>query len=152
MFEYDSETKKYQSIRHPFTAPKSNQIEKLLTNKIDPEKVLGEAFDLVCNGEEILSGSVRIHNSQLQKKILELLGYQKSQIQKNFGYFLQALEFAAPPHGGIGFGIDRMISKITEVKNLKELIAFPKNIDGSCSLTGAPDYYSKLELKSKKKK
>ena len=98
-----------------------------------------EAFDLVCNGEEILSGSVRIHQHDLQKKVLEILGYNKKEQGESFGYFLQALEFAAPPHGGIGMGIDRLLAVILNTNNLKELIAFPKNIDGTCSLTGTPN-------------
>ena len=94
---------------------------------------------MVLNGEEILSGSVRIHQVELQSKVLEVLGYNKEKRKENFGYFLQALEFAAPPHGGIGLGIDRLLATILQVKSLKELIAFPKNIDGTCSLTGTPD-------------
>ena len=112
----------------------------MLNNEIKPEEVIGEAFDLVLNGEEMLSGSVRIHQAELQSKVLEILGYNKTQREKNFGYFLQALEFAAPPHGGIGLGIDRLLATILQIKSLKELIAFPKNIDGTCSLTGTPNF------------
>jgi len=101
--------------------------------------VICEAFDLVLNGEEILSGSLRIYTRKLQEKVLEILGYNQGEREKIFGYFLQALEFAAPPHGGLGLGIDRLLAAILRVKNLKELIAFPKNIDGTCSLTGAPN-------------
>jgi len=115
----------------------------LLNNEIEPEKVICEAFDLVLNGEEILSGSIRIHQAELQSKVLEILGYNKKEQKKIFGYFLQALEFAAPPHGGIGLGIDRLLAVILNTNNLKELIAFPKNIDGTCSLTGAPNFVEK---------
>ena len=142
-FLYNSETKKYESLRHPFTIPQRKYIRPLLNNKISPEKIIGEAFDLVCNGEEMLSGSIRIHQRNLQEKVLEILGYSQLQREKNFGYFLQALEFAAPPHGGIGLGIDRLIAVICRVKSLKELIAFPKNIDGTCSLTRAPNHLKK---------
>jgi aspartyl-tRNA synthetase len=103
--------------------------------------VICEAFDLVLNGEEILSGSVRIHTRELQEKVLEILGYNQGERGENFGYFLQALEFAAPPHGGLGLGIDRLLATILRVKSLKELIAFPKNIDGTCSLTGTPNFF-----------
>lgn len=140
LFEYNKEAKKYKSFRHPFTIPKKEYIESLLNNKIKPEKVIGEAFDLVCNGEEILSGSLRIYRRGLQEKVLEILGFNQEKREKYFGYFLQALEFAAPPHGGVGFGIDRFLATILEIKNLKDLLAFPKNIDGSCSLTGTPDF------------
>jgi aspartyl-tRNA synthetase len=111
----------------------------LLNNEIKPEEVICEAYDLVLNGEEVLSGSIRIYQRNLQEKVLEILGYNKERQEKNFGYFLQALEFAAPPHGGIGLGIDRLLAIILNTNNLKELIAFPKNIDGNCSLTGAPN-------------
>jgi len=132
-------------FRHPFTIPQKKYIKPLLNNKIKPEKVICEAFDLVLNGEEMLSGSVRIHQPELQAKVLEILGYNKEEREKNFGYFLQALEFAAPPHGGIGLGIDRLLATVLQVKSLKELIAFPKNIDGSCSLTGAPNLVNPLD-------
>jgi aspartyl-tRNA synthetase len=82
---------------------------------------------------------MRIYRRNLQEKVLEILGYNLEEREKNFGYFLQALEFAAPPHGGIGLGIDRLLAVILNTSNLKELIAFPKNIDGTCSLTGAPN-------------
>ncbi|CAI2186597.1 19931_t:CDS:2 [Funneliformis geosporum] len=137
--EYNKETKKYESFRHPFTIPQKKYIKSLLNNKIKPEKIICEAFDLVLNGEEILSGSIRIHQAELQSKVLQILGYNEEQRAKNFGYFLQALEFAAPPHGGIGLGIDRLLATILQVKSLKELMAFPKNVDGACSLTGTPD-------------
>ncbi|MCE8164072.1 MAG: hypothetical protein I3274_07795 [Candidatus Moeniiplasma glomeromycotorum] len=139
LFEYNSETKKYEAARHPFTTPQKKYINPLLNGKIEPEKVICEAFDLICNGEEILSGSIRIYQRNLQEKVLEILGYNSQAREKNFGYFLQALEFAAPPHGGIGLGIDRLLAVILNTNNLKELIAFPKNIDGTCSLTGTPD-------------
>ena len=140
LFEYNQETRKYEAARHPFTIPQKKYIGPLLNNKIKPEKVICEAFDLVCNGEELLSGSVRIYQRNLQEKVLEILGYNLKEREENFGYFLQALEFAAPPHGGVGLGIDRLLATILRVKNLKELIAFPKNIDGTCSLTGAPNF------------
>lgn len=83
---------------------------------------------------------MRIYTRELQEKVLEVLGYNSAEREKHFSYFLEALEFAAPLHGGIGLGIDRLLAVICQVKNLKELIAFPKNIDGSCSLTGTPNY------------
>jgi len=120
--------------------PKKKCIKPLLNNKIKPEKVICEAFDLVCNGEEVLSGSLRIYQRKLQEKVFAILGYDQQKQEQYFGYFLQALEFAAPPHGGFGLGIDRLLAIILNLKSLKEIIAFPKNIDGSCSLTGTPNY------------
>ena len=139
LFVYDQEKKKYQTFRHPFTLPQKKFIQPLLNDQIQPERVMSEAFDLVCNGEEILSGSLRIYQPELQKKVLSILGYSESEQKKHFDYFLRALEFAAPPHGGFGLGIDRLLATFLRTKNLKEVIAFPKNLDGSCSLTGTPD-------------
>jgi len=140
LFKYDNKKKKIDSFRHPFTSPKKKYINLLMENKIDFLKVTSESFDLICNGEEIISGGIRIYFSKLQKKILEIIGYKEKEIKKYFGYFLNALEFAAPPHGGFGMGIDRLLSVLLKTKNLKELLTFPKNIDGTCSLTGTPDY------------
>ena len=120
----------------------------MLSDKIKPEKVICEAFDLVCNGEEVLSGSLRIYQRGLQEKVFAILGYNQQKREKYFGYFLQALEFAAPPHGGIGLGIDRLLAVILNTNNLKELIAFPKNIDGTCSLTKTPDFINNKRRKN----
>lgn len=135
LFGYNSESKKYESLRHPFTAPQTEFVNPLLNDQVELEKVKGEAFDLVCNGEEILSGGLRINQRNLQAKVLTLLGYSPTEQEKHFGFFLQALEFAAPPHGGFGMGIDRLLAVILKVKNLKELVAFPKNVDGLDPLT-----------------
>lgn len=142
-FKYNQENKKYEAIRHPFTLPEKKYIKPLLKNRIKPEKVLCEAFDLVCNGEELLSGSLRIYQRNLQEKILEVLGFTEKEQKKHFDYFLKALEYAAPPHGGFGLGIDRLMSIFLNTPNLKELIAFPKNIDGTCPLTKTPNYLEK---------
>ena len=93
LFEYNKETKKYEAFRHPFTTPQKKYIRPLLDNKIKPEKVICEAFDLVCNGEELLSGSVRIYQRNLQEKVLEILGYNSGEREENFGYFLQITFF-----------------------------------------------------------
>ncbi|WNE41033.1 MAG: Aspartate--tRNA(Asp/Asn) ligase [Mycoplasmataceae bacterium] len=143
LFEYNQEAKKYEPFRHPFTTPQKKYIKPLLKGKIKPEQIICDAFDLICNGEEILSGSCRIYQRELQEKVLKILGYNQEERENNFGYFLQALEFAAPPHGGFGLGIDRLLAIMLKANNLKELIAFPKNIDGTCSLTGAPNFLEK---------
>ncbi|HXN54507.1 MAG TPA: aspartate--tRNA ligase [Mycoplasmatales bacterium] len=131
---------KYESFRHPFTMPKKNYLKAISNNDSNKmNKMKCEAYDLVCNGEEIASGSLRINDWELQKKIFQILGFKEEEIEKYFGYFLKALSFAAPPHGGIGLGIERIIATFLNLKNLKETIPFPKNIDGSCSLTGTPN-------------
>lgn len=143
LFEYSKEEKKIIALRHPFTLPKEKYIEKIINEKIDPLSIKTESYDLVCNGEEFASGSLRIYKRDLQEKIFEILGFNKEESENHFGYFLKALEFAAPPHGGIGLGIERMLVTFLNLKNLKETIAFPKNIDGTCSLTGTPNLIQK---------
>ena len=120
--------------------PREDDISKLSNDKDSYlSLVKGQAYDLVCNGEELASGSLRIFKRELQEKIFEILGFSKKETEEHFGYFLKALEFAAPPHGGIAFGIERILAVFLGLKSLKETVAFPKNIDGSCSLTGAPN-------------
>lgn len=143
LFSFDDEEKKYKSLRHPFTTLKKVHEKRFLNGLIKPEEVIGEAFDLICNGEEILSGGMRINKRKLQEKVFETLGYDSQDMNIMFGYFLEALEFAAPPHGGFGLGIDRLLAVILGTKSLKELLAFPKNIDGTCSVTGAPTRFEK---------
>ena len=138
LFSFDNKENKYRSLRHPFTALKKIQEKKFLNGLIKPEEVIGEAFDLVCNGEEILSGGLRIYKRNLQEEVFKVLGYDSEKMEEYFGYFLEALDFAAPPHGGFGLGIDRLLAVILNTKNLKDFLAFPKNIDGTCSVTGAP--------------
>lgn len=140
MFVWDSSEKKYKFFRHPFTNLKDkNTIDKFLRGKAKYEDILTDSFDLICNGEEIISGSTRINNRELQEKILGVVGYEREKKEKEFGYFLRALEFAPPSHGGFGMGIDRILSILLDTK-IKELIAFPKNIDGTCPLTKTPNF------------
>lgn len=139
LFEHDSETGKLIALRHPFTMPKETELTKLNGTKEEQATVLTDSYDLVCNGEELASGSLRIYKKELQEKVFKILGFNAAEADKHFGYFLRALAFAAPPHGGIGIGIERMLTVFLGLKSLKETIAFPKNIDGTCSLTGAPN-------------
>lgn len=139
LFEYSEEKNKIIALRHPFTIPKEEYINKLYENELNPLSIITDSYDLVCNGEEFASGSLRIHNRDLQQRVFRILGFSENESEKHFGYFLKALEFAAPPHGGIGIGIERMLFIFLGLKNLKEAIAFPKNADGSCSLTGTPN-------------
>lgn len=137
LFKYDELSGSFVSLRHPFTNIKKIFVKQFLKEE-NLEEVIGECFDLVCNGEEIISGGMRIHQRDMQQKVFSILGYSEKEIEENFGYFLRALGFASPPHGGFGLGIDRLLMVILGSKNIKELLAFPKNIDGGCSLTGAP--------------
>jgi len=108
-----------------------------MKKKIDLKLIKSEGFDLICNGEEILSGGLRIYQHSIQKKVLEILKFTKKE-EENLNYFLEALSYGTPPHGGFGLGIERLLSIIFKTKNIKEFFVFPKNIDGTCSITGAP--------------
>ena len=135
LFEWDEEEERLVSVHHPFTSPKEEDIEKLET---EPLKVKSRAYDLVLNGIEIGGGSIRIHKNELQRKIFKLLKLDDKEVEERFGFFLQALEYGAPPHGGIALGLDRLIMLMLDKKSIREVIAFPKTQKGQCLLTSAP--------------
>ena len=130
------------AIHHPFTAP-SGDIKDLLDN---PENILSRAYDLVINGSEVGGGSIRIHQSDMQKKVLELLGIDKEEAREKFGFLLDALEYGCPPHGGIAFGLDRLVMIICGADSIREVIAFPKTQTAACLLTDAPSNIPKKQL------
>ena len=144
LFDWNDETKIWDSMHHPFTAPVDQDLPLLDT---DPGKVQSRHYDMVCNGYELSSGSIRIHNRNLQEKIFAMLGYSKEEIQDRFGNFLEALEYGAPPHGGIAPGIDRLIMLLTGSKTIRDVIAFPKNQAAVDLMTDAPSCISDQQLK-----
>ncbi len=143
LFEWNEDQKRYDSLHHPFTAPVPEDLEKLDT---DPADVLSQAYDIVVNGCEIGGGSIRIHDTKVQQKVFELLNISKQQAEQQFGFFLRALEYGAPPHGGIAIGLDRLIMLLTGTDNIRDVIAFPKTQRGQCLLTDAPSEVDPKQL------
>jgi len=135
LFEWDEEEERLVSVHHPFTQPKAEDLELL---KTDPLKVRSRAYDLVFNGIEVGGGSIRIHKKELQEEIFRLLNIPIEEAEKEFGFLLTALEYGAPPHGGIAFGLDRLVMLMLGKKSIREVIPFPKTQKAQCLLTGAP--------------
>jgi len=143
LFEWNEEQKRYDSLHHPFTSPIEEDLGKLET---DPANICSQAYDIVVNGSEIGGGSVRIHNPKIQQKVFDLLNISREQSQKQFGFFLKALDYGAPPHGGIAFGLDRLVMLLTGTENIRDVIAFPKTQRGQCLLTDAPSEVDQKQL------
>ena len=135
MFEHDIETKKWKCLHHPFTMPVFTSTEDIEKN---PQSLLSKSYDLVLNGTELGGGSIRINDSEVQNSIFNVLGLNDKEIKNQFGFFIESMKYGCPPHGGIAFGLDRIIMLITKSKSIREVIAFPKTQTASCSLTGAP--------------
>jgi aspartyl-tRNA synthetase len=144
LFKYNTEEKRWESEHHPFTMPRREDLEIL---EKTPEKVKARSYDLVLNGTEIGSGSIRIHNSQLQERIFKIIGINKIEAHKRFGFLLEAFKFGAPPHGGIALGLDRLLAILADQDSIREVIAFPKTSAGFCPLTGAPSGVDERQLK-----
>ena len=143
LFEWSEEESRWDAMHHPFSAPKEGY-EQLIDS--DPGRVIGRLYDLVCNGEELASGSIRVHTRELQERILKVLGYTPDQIEERFGQLLGAFEYGAPPHGGIAPGIDRLLMVLTNTDNIRDVIAFPKTQSGVDPLFGAPSPIDEAQL------
>ena len=153
LFEWDKETNQYHAMHHPFTSPKSEDVQLL---ESDPKLVRANAYDMALNGTEIGGGSIRIHDKNLQKKVFNILGFSDEDAHEKFGFLMQAFEYGAPPHGGIAFGLDRICSVISGSDSIRDFIAFPKNNSGRDTMIDAPSKLNKeqqeelgIELKDK---
>ena len=143
LLEKDEETNSYHAMHHPFTSPKSEDLDMLNSN---PSKVRANAYDLSINGVEVGGGSIRIHDRQIQEKMFEILGFSKDEAESQFGFLMKAFEYGAPPHGGIAFGFDRLCTLFGGRENIREFIAFPKNNQGRDVMIEAPSQIDEIQL------
>jgi len=144
MFEWDEGGKRWSAMHHPFTAPSTNDPAEL---RSEPGSALSRGYDMVLNGSEIGGGSIRIHDTNMQKAVLELLGIGAEEAEDKFGFLLNALRYGAPPHGGIAFGIDRVVMLMAGADSIRDVMAFPKTQSASCPLTDAPGKVSERQMR-----
>ncbi len=144
MFEYDDESERWNAVHHPFTAPKDGHEDYMDT---DPGKCIAKAYDMVLNGWELGGGSIRIHRAEVQSKVFKALNITDEDAKVKFGFLLDALQYGAPPHGGLAFGLDRLVTLMTKAESIRDVIAFPKTQRAQCLLTGAPSNVDEKQLR-----
>ena len=144
MFEWSDEENRFMAMHHPFTSPKKEHIHYLESGELD--KIYADAYDIVINGYEAGGGSIRIHDSGLQKKIFEVLQLSEEEIRTRFGFFIDAFKYGAPPHGGLAFGLDRLCMLLLGTDDIRQVIAFPKNQNAQCVMSDAPTVIDEKQL------
>ena len=144
LYEWNEEENRWEPCHHMFTSPKKEHIDFL---EKDPGMVLGDLFDVVLNGTEIGSGSIRISNPELQKRVMKVIGLDEAKAQEKFGFLLDAYKYGGPPHGGMGLGFDRLVALLLGLNDIREVIAFPKNKNAQCPMDGSPSDVDPEQLK-----
>ena len=143
MFEWSEEENRFMAVHHPFTAPMNEDLDLCETA---PDKARAKAYDLVINGQEAGGGSIRIHSRDIQKKMFNILGFTDEDIQRKFGFFVDAFNYGAPPHGGLAFGLDRLVMLLCKDDSIRDVIAFPKVQTAACLMSDAPSAVDQKQL------
>jgi len=138
LLEYDSFLRRWKACHHPFTAPVEEDLSLLLAQKWNEKPLRAQAYDLVCNGQELAGGSIRIHRTKTQQAMFKALSLTEEECQEKFGFFLEALQYGTPPHGGIAWGIERLLMSLCETEHIRDVLAFPKTSRGVCLMSSAP--------------